>query len=141
MRYNLNKTMKNYNLFLDDVRIPEHCYEYIPDPRYLSLEWHIVRSHEDFIKTLESKWESGEFPALVSFDHDLHDEHYDRSMFHGVNAYENAYKRFTYPTGRRSAEFLVKFCKEKNISMPECLIHTMNPAGKVRINRTIKGDT
>jgi hypothetical protein len=132
--------MKNYNLFLDDIRMPEHCYDYIPDSRYLYQDWHIVRSHEDFINTLKSKWEAGEFPALVSFDHDLHDDHYHPSMYHGVKAYENAYTEFNHPTGRRSAEFLVKFCKEKNISLPECLVHTMNPAGKERINTTIKGN-
>ncbi len=37
----------------------------------------------------------------------------------------------------RSAEFLVQLCSEKNVQMPECIIHTMNPAGKVRIKSTI----
>lgn len=96
--------MKNYNLFLDDIRIPENCMEYI---------------------------------GLVSFDHDLRDEHYHPSMYEGVQAYENAYKAFEHPTGRRSAEFLVKFCKENNVPLPECLVHTMNPAGKDRIRNTI----
>lgn len=109
----------------------------INEPRYTQLNWEIVRSHEEFKKNLESKYESGEFPALVSFDHDLHDEHYDPSMYKGVEAYEFAYKKFERPTGRRSAEFLVQFCKEKHLQMPECLIHTMNPAGKDRIKSTL----
>lgn len=130
--------LKPYNLFLDDIRYPEDCLEYIQEPRYKDLAWLIVRSHNDFVKTLQSKWEEGEFPGLVSFDHDLHEEHYHPSMYKGVAAYENAYKEFKHPTGRRSAEFLVQFCKEKDISLPECLVHTMNPAGKDRIDQTLK---
>jgi hypothetical protein len=74
---------------------------------------------------------------LVSFDHDLNDEHYDPSMFKGVEAYENAYKQFQNPTGRRSAAFLVQFCKENDIAFPNYIIHTMNPAGRERIQLTI----
>jgi hypothetical protein len=129
--------MKKYNLFLDDIRTPKDCMEHIGDPRYINLKWVIVRSHDEFIQTLVSNNESGEFPGLVSFDHDLHDEHYHPSMHKGVHAYENAYKAFEHPTGRRSAEFLVQLCREKHVQMPGCIIHTMNPAGKVRIKSTI----
>jgi hypothetical protein len=58
-------------------------------------------------------------------------------MFVSTEAYENAYQSFTSPTGRRAAAFLVEFCKNKNISLPECLIHTMNPAGELRIRKTL----
>ena len=97
----------------------------------------IVKSHEAFVQELGKRWEIGEFPKLVSFDHDLDGEHYDPSMWKGVEAFEHVYKQFTEPTGRRSAEFLVSFCREQNIPLPECLIHTMNPAGEVRIKRTL----
>jgi hypothetical protein len=129
--------MKNYNLFLDDYRIPEDCLEYKDDERYGTETWVIVKSHEAFVQELETRWEIGEFPKLVSFDHDLDGEHYDPSMWKGVEAYEHAYKEFTVPTGRRSAEFLVSFCREQNITLPECLIHTMNPAGHERIKTTL----
>ena len=129
--------MKHYNLFLDDYRIPEECLEYKDDERYGTETWVIVKSHESFVQELETRWEDGEFPKLVSFDHDLDDEHYDPSMWKGVEAYEHAYKQFTEPTGRRSAGFLKSFCLEKNIPLPECLIHTMNPAGEERIRRTL----
>jgi hypothetical protein len=133
----INFIMQSYYLFLDDYRYPKHCYEYIKDERYLIREWTIVKSHEEFIQVLEKKFEDAEFPSLVSFDHDLHQEHYNQSMYEGVNAYENKYKDFKIPTGRRSAEYLVKFCQKNYLPLPECLIHTMNPAGKIRIQNTL----
>jgi hypothetical protein len=129
--------MRNYNLFLDDVRMPVDCFPYMHNSDYLNLPWVIVRSHAEFVKEIEDRFDKGEFPALVSFDHDLADEHYDPSMYHGVQKYEEAYVRFEAPTGRSSAEFLVQFCIDKDITMPPCLIHSMNPAGKERIKQTL----
>jgi len=125
--------MKTYNLFLDDFRMPIDCKNYMNELRYETLEWVIVRTHEEFTDMLISKWKEGEFPELVSFDHDLTNEHYHPSMFNGVKEYECYYKGFSNPTGRRSAEFLVDFCSKNSIPLPEYLIHTMNPAGKERI--------
>jgi hypothetical protein len=127
----------NYNLFLDDIRIPSDCSTYINDKRYTELEWDIVRSYDEFTKHIEDMYNEGSFPSLVSFDHDLDHEHYDPSMFVSSEAYENAYRAFTIPTGRKAAEYLVNFCREKQIAIPECLVHTMNPAGEIRILNTL----
>lgn len=127
----------DYNLFLDDIRIPSDCSTYINDKRYTELEWDIVRSYDEFTKHIEEMYNEGSFPRLVSFDHDLDHEHYDPSMFVSSEAYENAYKGFTIPTGRKAAEYLVHFCREKQIAIPECLVHTMNPAGEIRILNTL----
>lgn len=127
----------DYNLFLDDIRIPSDCSTYINDKRYTELEWDIVRSYDEFTKHIEEMYNAGAFPRLVSFDHDLDHEHYDPSMFVSLEAYENAYKGFTIPTGRKAAEYLVNFCREKQIAIPECLVHTMNPAGEIRILNTL----
>jgi len=127
----------NYKLFLDDLRAPSDCRTYINDNRYTELNWVIVRSYDEFVFLIEKEWKNGSFPKLVSFDHDLNHEHYHPSMFVSTEAYENAYQSFTSPTGRRAAAFLVEFCKNKNISLPECLIHTMNPAGELRIRKTL----
>ena len=129
--------LKYYNLFLDDNRDPMDCLEHMHDDRYATEEWIIVRSHEEFVQLIEQKWKNREFISLVSFDHDLHDEHYDPSMFKGLEAYENAYKKFQYPTGRRSALFLFNFCIENKLPFPNYIIHTMNPAGRERIQLAI----
>jgi len=129
----------DYNLFLDDLRMPSDCSLYINEKRYKELEWDIVRSYDEFTKHIEEMYNEGSFPRLVSFDHDLDHEHYDPSMFVSLEAYENAYRGFTIPTGRKAAEYLVNFCREKQIALPECLVHTMNPAGEIRILNTLNG--
>ena len=130
--------MLPYNLFLDDIREPADCIFHKDDERYIDLKWTVVRSHDEFVKVLEDKFQNGELPSLISFDHDLNHEHYNEAMWKGIHAYENAYKSFTTPTGRRSAEYLVEFCKKKGIAIPECLIHSMNPVGHIRIEKTLR---
>ena len=75
------RILKYYNLFLDDIRQPSDCLKYLTDERYSTEEWIIVRSHEEFVQLIQRKWTEREFVRLVSFDHDLNDEHYDPSMF------------------------------------------------------------
>jgi hypothetical protein len=127
----------SYNLFLDDVRSPGDCYTYKKDERYLKFEWVIVRSHDEFVEKIDNMWDQKMFPSLVSFDHDLAREHYVSAMYNGVEEYDKVAKTFTIPTGRRSAEYLVNFCKVKLLVLPDCMIHTMNPAGEQRIKRAL----
>ena len=67
---------ETYNLFLDDIREPRECLSYTNEPRYGTREWVVVRTHDEFVQTVVNRWANGEFPELVSFDHDLADEHY-----------------------------------------------------------------
>ena len=129
--------MKTYNLFLDDVRQPADCLTYINNRAYVELKWDVVKTHASFVKHIEDKWKEGEFPSTVSFDHDLAPEHYHPSMYAGVKAYNSAYQKMEEPTGRSSAEWLVKFCIENELEMPRCYIHSMNPAGRERIRQTL----
>jgi hypothetical protein len=129
---------KTYNLFLDDVRMPSDCLAYMTEPRFGTREWVIVRSHDEFVNTVLSQWNDGQFPELVSFDHDLADEHYDPAMYHGTENYNEVAKSFVEKTGLDSAKFFVDFCIQVSIQLPECLVHSMNPAGRDRIKETLK---
>ena len=41
--------MKTYNLFLDDVRNPKDCCQYMPDAKfYFDSEFVIVRNYDEF---------------------------------------------------------------------------------------------
>lgn len=130
--------MKTYNLFLDDFRHPYDCVNYMIEPRpYAKLEWVIVRNYQEFIDEIQSRFNAGEFPEVVSFDHDLAEEHYDGSMYSGVETYNKTAQRFTEPTGKECADWLVQFCIDNSVNMPNCLFHTMNPAGKERLKLAI----
>lgn len=125
-----------YNLFLDDVRFLDEC-SYMNDPRYTTRNWIIVRSYDQFVSELQRRWEMGQFPELVSFDHDLADEHYHGSMFDSASAYNEAAQNFREKTGNDAAKFLVQFCIDHLIDLPECLVHSMNPVGRTNIKNTL----
>jgi hypothetical protein len=96
--------MNRYGIFLDDERWPEQV-SWVQLPS--DAKWTTPRMHLDF------KWlisESGEpFPDVISFDHDL-----------GENT----------ETGYDCLKWLIEYCMEKRINLPECHFHTMNPVGR-----------
>jgi hypothetical protein len=119
--------MQPYHLFLDDVRKPIDAYLHTRDERFVKLEWVIVRSHEAFIKEISSRFQLGQFPSLVAFDHDLADQHYQH--LEGDIPYDSLQER----TGYHSAQWLVDFCITHRVRLPECTCHSMNPAGRENI--------
>ena len=130
--------MKRYNLFLDDIRHPYDCINYrtklMPENKsmYSQEKWVIVRNYEDFVKTITEKFWTNEFPGLISFDHDLADSHYDPGMYSGEYPEE-----FEEKTGNDCAKWLLRFCIEKNVDMPDFIVHSMNPIGAQRIQDTL----
>ena len=112
--------VQTYNLFLDDMREPNEC-TWMNDSRYTNLEWVVVRSHDEFVRTLSDRFKKNEVPELVSFDHDLADN--------GGKAGEK--------TGYDSAKFLVQWCIDNSVSLPECLVHSKNPIGRERVRQAV----
>ena len=119
------KQITSYKLFLDDVRMPKDVFNYIPDPIYNS-EWVIVRNYDEFVKVIEANG----LPELLSFDHDLADEHYDPSMY---NHKEYSKLVFKEKTGYDCAKWVVEFCMNNNYFLCDFKCHSMNPAGKKNI--------
>ena len=117
-----------YNLFLDDVRNPIDCVYYMYTPIYTSVDWVIVRDYNSFIKIIK---ENG-LPEIISFDHDLSDEHYDPKMYH--ESYDELYDSFKEKTGYECAKWLVDYCIDNNEFLPKkILVHSMNPIGRRNI--------
>ena len=108
-----------YNLFLDDVRTPMN----IGDIR----TWIIVRSYKEFVKAITERG----LPDLISFDHDLAIEHYPQSSIDMEQSID--YAKYKEKTGYHCAQWLVEYCKERNLPLPECRIHSMNPVGRINI--------
>lgn len=118
--------MKNYNLFLDDVRMPYDAGNYMYPveirPLYRLEEWVIVRNYNEFVNYIN---ENG-LPSLVSFDHDLAEIHYDPSTWRESFVYEEE-------TGYDCAKWLVEYCMNNNEKLPNYLCHSMNPHGRENI--------
>ena len=118
-----------YNLFLDDVRMPKAAFKYMQLPIYLEIEWSIVRNYHAFTTIIEGKG----IPEIISFDHDLADEHYNPSIV-GDEPYERIYDMFDEKTGYHCAKWLIDYCIDNNEKVPsQIFIHSMNPAGSMNI--------
>lgn len=114
-----------YNLFLDDYRNPEDCTGYVnsfgirPDT-YTNRSWVIVRNFKEFTSKIVEKG----MPNLISFDHDLADIYY---LMNDVGGFS------TEETGMDCAKWLVGYCMDTEIKLPDFLVHSMNPVGRRNI--------
>lgn len=116
-------------LFLDDIRMPYDCpkYHYMSyrkiDLRIYHEEWEIVRSHGQFINWII---ENG-LPDLISFDHDLTD---DDNLKEELNIKEwFDFDNNRDYNGMDSAKWLINYCVDNNLKLPEYVIHSANPVG------------
>jgi len=127
-----NQTMSNLktSLYLDDVRTPTETL-----PGY--NPWNIVRNYAEF-----EKWiiENG-IPDLISFDHDLADEHmndyYRQFAKEGFQIPD--YESYKEKTGLDCARFVVEYSQKMNVPLKQCVVHSANPVGAKNIHSYING--
>ncbi|MFP3598383.1 cyclic-phosphate processing receiver domain-containing protein [Chryseobacterium sp. SIMBA_029] len=111
-------------LFLDDIRYPHEVYRYTKQDIFLRNDWHIVRNYEEFVTRITEKG----LPKWISFDHDLADEHYLKPDS----------LDYTEKTGYECAKWLIEYCLENHVDLPEFYCHSMNPVGKENILRLLE---
>lgn len=123
-----------YNLFLDDVRMPEDVGNYIYPVElrllYKLNEWQIVRSYKEFAEYILVHG----LPGMISFDHDLADVHYDPKTRKEGFVYQEE-------TGYDCAKWLVKHCIDEKKKLPDFLVHSMNPIGAKNIKNYLENFT
>lgn len=119
---------QGYKLFLDDERYPEKV-TWCALPTYFRNHWKIVRSYEEFVRTIERMG----LPEFVTFDHDLAHEHY-REGFAGT---EPKYDEYKEKTGYHCAEWLVHYCVMNDLQIPPFQVHSMNQVGSQNIRRVL----
>lgn len=126
----------SYNLFLDDIFTPfevsNRQHILVEDrAKYRKLDWIIVKSYEDFITYIVTNG----IPDIVSFDHDLSEEHYgfiynDENFLKKDDDITIDYSIFKEKTGFQAAEFLKEFCELRKKPLPLCLVHSANNVGR-----------
>lgn len=87
---------------------------------YINLKWIIVKSFDEFVKTIIDKG----IPENISFDHDLGD-----FILEDGELKER--------TGYDCIKWLVDYCQDNNLKLPNCLVHTSNTVGSENIKRYI----
>lgn len=114
--------MNNKKLFLDDYRIPLNTYSYTKNHIYL-LDWDVVTNYDEFVNYITNNG----VPDVISFDHDLGDEHYTNNS--NIN-----YSEFKEKTGYDCAKWLIDYCIDNDLDFPKVIyIHSMNPYGSLNI--------
>ncbi len=106
-------------LFLDDIRYPKDAYQYTKQEIFKRKDWHIARNYQEFVERILEKG----LPEIISFDHDLADEHYSNTDS----------KEFVEKTGYDCAKWLVEYCMDHDLELPDFYCHSMNPVGKKNI--------
>lgn len=126
----LPKTV-DYNLFLDDERVPLDCATYMSsfkvDCKIYHQPWEIVRSYSQFKEIIEKRG----LPELISFDHDLADNWKLRESLDSKEWFDEKENR-EY-TGMDCAKWLTQYCEEKDILLPKFVVHSANPVGRENI--------
>lgn len=85
---------------------------------------------------------SNNLPSVISFDHDLAEEHYTPAYFwdnyKGSKKFQD-WKSKTYKekTGRDCAKWLVDYCIKTGRKMPRIYVHSANPVGADNIRAVI----
>lgn len=123
-------------LYLDDMRSPGDSAQYMTGKEGLyhdSDKWAIVRNTNQFVSYLDLYVSHNHrLPELISFDHDLAEEHYYEAPISN-NEYNKKYKNFKESTGLNCAYYLINKCKEYELGLPICFSHSMNPIGRQNI--------
>jgi hypothetical protein len=113
-----------YNLFLDDSRTPLETFGYSKNFLYKTLEWVIVRNYREFVEYVNKHGP----PNVVSFDHDLADQHYQV-----VGERHIPYDSFDEKTGYHCARWLISYCNDVGVPFPDYYVHSMNVVGRKNI--------
>jgi len=122
-----------YNLFLDDMRLPYRDCNYTNNPIYKDLHWLVVINYEQFVGTIEKYYNlKGILPNIISFDHDLADVHYG-VQDHLDDDYYDLCEVQDEKTGYHCAKWLVNFCMDNDLKLPEYYAHSMNTVGRRNI--------
>jgi len=123
-----------YKLYLDDHRIPEQSYDRTKRKVYLE-DWVVVRNYKEFVDVVSAAG----LPSVVSFDHDLHEEHMLYFFENGghKNPPNPLNANFKEKTGYDCALWLIEYCEKHNLKLPECMVHSVNPIGSNNIANLI----
>lgn len=124
------KPLKRISLYLDDTRTPTDTI-----PGY--HPWNIVRNYNEFTEWIVKNG----IPDLISFDHDLAEEHIDDYFNQLTNQgfQQPDYASYKEKTGVDCANFVAEYCQKMNIKLKQCSVHSHNPVGAKNIQDFVNG--
>ena len=125
-----NSSKSIFMIWLDDVRghdskkfkdFYKQVYNRYGTPD-MSIQILDAKDYAQFIDRIDYVNEHNALEnTIISFDHDL-----------GCDASGNILE-----SGADCLKYLISFCLDNNLRLPECLIHTSNPVGKLNMESLI----
>ena len=127
-----NKTLEKMKraLYLDDVRTPTTTINgYEP--------WYVVRNYDEFVSWIT---EHG-IPDLISFDHDLAEEHVEDYFSQlALNGFQYpTYEKYVEKTGLDCARWMAEYVQNNNAVLKSVCVHSHNPVGASNIQSFVNG--
>lgn len=128
-----------YNLFLDDERglhdVANFILPYQMKAKYRLEQWVIVRNYLEFTKYITDNG----LPSKISFDHDLGDHVFHRNFVNGKMNYDSKdFKKPLQKTGYHCAKWLIDYCLDNDVKLPEVFVHSLNPVGADNIRALLQ---
>jgi hypothetical protein len=118
-------------LWLDDVRNPfvaDWLLQYAPDYEKDEVVW--VKNYNQFVEWINTNG----LPDMICFDHDLADIREIPNSTLVLASDWNEEK-----TGYDCAKWLVEYCMDNNLKLPDWEIQSANPVGRDNINGLLNG--
>ena len=123
-------------LFLDDVRTPDNCLDYMH--RRIGLQadlynrkWKVVSNYDEFASAIIMHHHE---ITHISFDHDLGEDVALEAIERGMSKTQARKKlKKNVKSGYDCAVFVRDYYKHLNKSLPILLVHSMNPVGTKKI--------
>lgn len=117
-------------LYLDDIRTPTTTIQgYEP--------WYVVRNYDEFVEWISKNG----VPDLISFDHDLAQEHMDDYFSQKLHLgwQQPSYDTYKEKTGLDCAQWLAQYIQANNLQLYAVSVHSHNPVGASNIQSFING--
>ena len=133
------------NFFLDDQRNPDDAYLHLDGVfnkvslvNYSNIhqdDWVIMRNYDEFVKCITYLG----LPDVVSFDHDLHEEHIKHYFMVTQDIGIVEYGNLKEKTGKHCAEYLVQEWKKQGKTKPiKTFVHSANKWGGENIKEVLQ---
>lgn len=121
-------------LFLDDLRNPSEqdwinwLAQYSPIEQPYEVIW--VKNYDDFVWHIRMNG----MPDGICYDHDLGRDVADEKVAKGMSKRQARKERKNTKSGMDCAKWLVEYCLDNNLKLPNWSIQSANPSGKDNIN-------
>ena len=118
-------------LWLDDMRNPfkdNWVYDYAPQFLEETIVW--VLNYDEFVEWINYNG----LPHTIAFDHDLGEDVARDKVSKGMSKRQARMQKRETISGYDCAKWLVEYCIDNDLDLPNWIVQSANPVGKDNIN-------